>query len=336
MDPRETRQNLNKSGDAFQSDGIGRMARAEIATTRHRMDGTLSQIAERLRPRHLLDEAIGWARSSPEEVEALENTAKRMGKNIIHWIEDHPLPALMIGGAAALYFVERRREQNPDAYSQDGYLPEESEWTEEESPPYGGAATWSGEGAGETGFADIPAATKPQGSTAGRVKEGLHEVREKAAELRERARASVTRGRRKLRRAGAHWQERQAETTHRIRTRTREAYESGRDRFEGVVDDHPLGAGLASLAFGLLVGLVTPSTRREEELLGETSRRVKEQSREVVHDALRKGRAMASAASDAAAHEAEAQELTPPQIAEKIGAVAESAVHAGMEKSSTS
>jgi hypothetical protein len=77
--------------------------RSDIAETRRRMDATIDRISERLEPRHLLDEIIHWARSSPDAPERARKVTKLMARNVIEWVEENPLPTILLGGAIASY-----------------------------------------------------------------------------------------------------------------------------------------------------------------------------------------------------------------------------------------
>lgn len=74
---------------------------------------------------------------------------------------------------------------------------------------------------------------------------------------------------------------------------------------DGVVrtyDEHPLAMGLAAVAAGALLGALLPSTRKENELMGEKSdelaRRAKDMAREKLQDVKATAREVASTSAD--------------------------------------
>lgn len=303
--------------------------RSEIARTRERMDDTLDQIADRLQPRHLIDDLLGWLRSSPDGMQQARNKAKVMGTSIIHWIEEHPMPVLLLGGAVATYIYECRKDRRE--------FDLDDEWAEADegfTSDFGPEAPSSWSASEISAGAGIAAGTEfeeAEGSAQGKVREGMGAARRKARELSGRARESLARARYRARETGSRLRQRGSESAQRVRHRASEMWSAGRHQLDDAVEDYPLGVGLGFLALGVLTGLLVPRTRTEEQFLGETSRRVRERTRGAVSDVMERGRQVAAAATSAATQEAEAQGLTPDQLAEKASAVARSATEAGKE-----
>ena len=68
----------------------------------------------------------------------------------------------------------------------------------------------------------------------------------------------------------------------------------------GIAKENPLGLAIGGAALGFLAGLLTPSTRVEDERLGEVADRVKEQVRETGQEALERGKEVAREAGQTA------------------------------------
>jgi uncharacterized protein DUF3618 len=64
----------------------------------------------------------------------------------------------------------------------------------------------------------------------------------------------------------------------------------------GVARESPLGIALAGAAFGFLVGLAVPSTRLEDEKIGETAEQVRDSFKETGQEALERGKQVAQEA----------------------------------------
>jgi hypothetical protein len=96
----------------------------------------------------------------------------------------------------------------------------------------------------------------------------------------------------------------------------------GSDQFQRAVREQPLAVGAACLGLGLLAGLLAPASRRENELMGDASDRlkdqVKDQAREVGEQAMERGKEVAAAATSAVKEEATKQGLTPEKVAESL------------------
>ena len=70
---------------------------------------------------------------------------------------------------------------------------------------------------------------------------------------------------------------------------------------------NPLGLAALTAGVGFLVGLAMPSTRMEDEKLGDVSTELKDRARETGHEALERGKEVASATAQAATDTAREQ-----------------------------
>jgi len=71
-------------------------------------------------------------------------------------------------------------------------------------------------------------------------------------------------------------------------------------RAKSVAQDNPLGLAVGAIAVGFLAGTLLPSTRIEDERLGELSDEVIDRARETGQEALERGKQVAQDAADAA------------------------------------
>ena len=90
---------------------------------------------------------------------------------------------------------------------------------------------------------------------------------------------------------------RAAEAYQTARERTYSAYEAARDRAADVtrqaseqISVYPVGAVIGGLAVGALLGFLLPASRREQELLGATGRRITDAARDAAQRGIDAGK----------------------------------------------
>lgn len=98
-----------------------------------------------------------------------------------------------------------------------------------------------------------------------------------------------------------------------------------KDSFWDGFREHPLALGAGAVAAGLITGLLFPSSRKEDEWMGEARDEVMDDVKEAGEEMLDKAKAVGEAAVDAAEEKAQEQGISPGQIGEKAKAVAREA-----------
>lgn len=303
-----------------------RQIRNEIEETRREMDRNLDALESRLTPAQLAMEAWGLFRGgSTAGASRLWKIAKQ-----------HPGPTAVIGvGLAWLMSENSKGNSRRDEY--------------EYRPGYAGAYGYSGRRgysgyAGTAGYTYGPEARYNEYEEEGRLSSAMHSARDTVSgaagtakhavsDAASTAKDAVTGAAHTAKEAVAGAKERvvDAAGTAReragdlgYRTRQKARYQAYQARvgFWETMEERPLAVGAAALALGVVAGLLIPSTRKEDELLGETRDRLMERAREVGEEALEKGKHVATAAVETLKEEAERQDLTPEKIAEKVRTVA--------------
>jgi hypothetical protein len=89
----------------------------------------------------------------------------------------------------------------------------------------------------------------------------------------------------------------------------------GAQRAAGVAQENPIGLAIGGVAIGFLAGMVIPSTRIEDERMGQVADQAKEKAREAGHEAVERGKTVVQETAQTAAETArekgseQAQEL---------------------------
>src|SRR5687768_11036222 len=95
--------------------------RSDIDVTRRRMDDTIDALGERMQPRHLLDEVLGFFRRHDfnGEKERLTHMREKISHgtdtamhSVVDTVKHNPLPALLIAGGVAWMIYNSRRSRS--------------------------------------------------------------------------------------------------------------------------------------------------------------------------------------------------------------------------------
>jgi ElaB/YqjD/DUF883 family membrane-anchored ribosome-binding protein len=319
--------------------------RSDIDVTRQRMDDTMDQLGDRLQPRHLVDEVLGYFRgdagNGDSRLHEMRDKLSRSASSAVHGVVDtvkqNPLPALVIGAGIAWMIYESRRKPDVVAryYSADragDYSPEieydpdlHYDRPLEYPTPTGERLPGFDEGNGATEFgASQSGRHENAGPAAGGVKEKISHLGEAA---KDRLSSVKQRAGEKMHAV----RDRAAELGGRARQKAGAAYTATRERVVTTADQHPLEVGLCCLAAGLIAGLALPTPEKVNRIAGPTAERLRQRARHAGSEMVDKGRRVCRAAATAAKDEAEAQGFTPERLRDQAGAVAQRAGDAAGE-----
>lgn len=264
--------------------------RSEIGDTRRRMDDKMDEIGERLQPRHLIDEVLGYFRGSKgdgsprfdELKRKITHGADTAMHTIVDTVKKNPGPALLVGAGIAWMIYESRRSHHPASdyrprrNEPDAYLDRPLDYPNAQQPqrnpaPETAPKTLEGDGAN----APADQVKEKLGAVGDAFREKYETVKEQAGEMTAAAGA-----------------------------RGKEMYQKSRDRVAAAVEQHPLEIGLIGLAAGLIVGLMLPTPDVVNRTLGDAADKMRNRVREAGAGALSKGRQIADAAVTAGKEEA--------------------------------
>lgn len=309
-----------------------RQIRNEIESTRREMDRNLDALESKLTPSQLALEAWGLFRGgSTAGASRLWRIAK-----------EHPGPAAVIGVGLAWLLTESAKGDDRAEYRyRPGYAGAYGYSGRRGYSGYAGTAGYTDYGTGSTGWAE----DYDEGE--GRVRSALHNAGDKVSDAAgtakdavagaastakdavvgaaSTAKDAVVGAKDRVAEAAGTARERASELSWQARERARYRARQARVGFWETMEERPLALGAAAIALGVVAGLMIPSTRKEDELMGETRDRLLERAKEVGGEALEKGKQVASVAVDTLKEEAERQDLTPEKLAEKVRTVAREA-----------
>lgn len=239
----------------------------EAEATRHSLANSLREIDERLTPGQMFDEVLSYAKGgSGTFVRALSNA-----------IRENPMPSLLIGAGCILFFSEKlgisralpksRRAEQDYGYSARGA----EAWHDYDRVRDSDRESDTGTGIGE-------AAREKVATAAASVKQGIASVGDAIGGTAERARETAQDIRDDVSETVEQVKERAESVRQRITEKAmhsgEQAMTAGRQVKEKAADlmhEQPLLIAGLGLAFGAAIAALLPSTRIENQLMGETS-----------------------------------------------------------------
>ena len=299
--------------------------RSEIERTRAEMDSTFDALERKMTPGQILEEAWHLTRGG--------TTAG--ASKLWQVAREHPLPATVIGLGLGWLLVESSRgngrSSSPSslgrgASSRRSNLYESGAGYGAYPESYNTDYVESWDSSQSSGLSDRvssaagsvkDAAVHAKDSLTGAASSAGHKVADVAGSVKERASD-----------LGHLTRDKASELKDLTRTQSRRV-QTG---FWEMMEENPMAVGLSTLVLGVLAGLALPSTRKEDELLGETRDRLVDRMEEVGRDALDKGKEVAGTAVDTLKEEAQNAGLTPDALADKVREVGRHAKDAVKEE----
>ncbi len=272
----------------------------DVRQSRAQVEDTLDAIQDRLSPGQWMDQVAHYVRDNGGD----------FARNFGHVVRQNPVPAALVGvGLVWMMLGSRRRNGQEPATAPEDYF--DPDWPE------------VGAGPGQFGSeADEPTA-------------GLNEAAESSWRAAKRAGGRMGRFADSARERAASMGASVGEQARRTGAQARHYRGRAREGFLHTLQRQPLVLGALGLAAGAVLGAALPATRREDELMGETSDHLKQGAWAAGREGYARAEAAAGAAYTAAADEAKDQGLSREGMASaaeaarhKVENVAEAAVDA--------
>lgn len=297
-----------------------REIRADIERTRAEMDETIDALDRKLTPREVAMEA--WDR--------IKGSSSNGAHKLWQVAREHPGPAALLGVGAGWLVYDMTRgngrgyEYDFDDFDEEGIYEETlvvGDVGGREVVGYSGTLIVPGEGVEHEEHGRMSAAKDKAKGAVGKVKDAAGSAKERltGATGQARERASSAGGRTKSQ-------------ARKLRGKARQGTRRARSSFQHTLEDRPLALGAAGLALGLLAGFALPSTRREDELMGEARDQALRDAKEAGREAVHKAKEVAKTAAETARDEVKAHGLTPEGLAEDVREVARETKEAAKEE----
>lgn len=325
--------------------------RREIERTRAEMDNTFDALESKLTPSQLLGEA--WS---------LTKGGSTAGASKLWQIaRQYPLPSAVIGlGLGWLLMESSRSEDSGREYRSRGRRGYRNYGRESYGYNTGYRAS-AGSRYGATGFeteydneSDYGFDADYESGGEGRLSKARHAVGGAAHSAKDAVSDAASSAKDAVSGAAHTVKDTVSDAAHSVRdaasgARYKVSSAADRARYEARIkarqartgfwqqmESNPLVMGAATLALGLIAGLSIPSTRKEDELMGETRDRVLDEVKERGQEVLEKGKQVANVAVDTVKQVAQDQGLTPDSVvgnmAEKVRTVGREAKNAVKEE----
>jgi hypothetical protein len=316
------RDDLNAS-----SGRSSREIRSEIDRTRADMDETFAALDSKLTPSQIGLEL--W--------HLFKGGSSAGASKLWRVAREHPMPAAVIGLGLGWLLVESSK--NEDTRTEDygtyraGYAGNYGYGRN-----YGrnyGRASYVATDATEYDYDEYDLEEGGEG----RLSAAKHKVQDVAGSAREKVGDAVGTAREKVGDAAGWTKEHALDLGHRAKGQARAL--KGKAKYQAsraktglwqTLEENPLMVGAATLAVGVIAGLLIPETEKENELMGETRDHLFEEVKEAGQEVLEKGKHVAEAVADKVKDEVKSAGLTPEGVAEKVKNVAKEAANTAKQE----
>jgi len=290
----ESQRDLPNDGDAAPDDPDE--IRDEIEQTRSEMSGTIDAIQDRLSPDTLKEQAkeavrdatIGRAQTMVDDV---TDSARQTGNSIWTTVRENPLPAAMVALGVGLLWKNRSQGS--------GQSPRDDREMYRSAYP----SRYAGWGNAPAGRYDRDGQRYGNGDARYRSEDesssGMQErVGEMAGTVQEKAGQAVDQVTQKGGQAVDQVSQFGSQAYESMSSLPGEGIQAMRTRYDQMIMESPLALGLIAFGVGAAVGLVVPSTERENELMGEKRDELVERAGDMAQQLTDKAQEVASQVGD--------------------------------------
>jgi hypothetical protein len=306
--------------------------RAQIEQTRAQMTQTVNSIQERLSPERLTREAKDKIKEATigkveEMADVATYKANRWRNNLVDTMKQNPIPTALVGIGLgwllmegmrssdreeytyhhSVYDYDNQRLYTPENYYEGSYTGTERSTMENVQHRMSDAAhtvqdktSRAVQGAKETASNMAATVSDKAGNVAATVTDTASNVASTVTDTASNVAHTVT--------------DTAKDMSYRAQEKMRYQAQRAKSNFQYMLEENPLAVGAVAIAAGATLGLMLPSTQKEDELMGDTRDNLIEQAKTTAKETAQKAQHVANEAYESAKEtvkdEAEKEGLT--------------------------
>lgn len=298
--------------------------RTQIEQTRAQMTQTVNSIQERLSPERLTREAKDKIKEATigkveEMADVASYKANRWRNNLVDTMKQNPIPTALVGIGLGWLLMEGMRSSDREEYTyhhsvydydnQRLYTPEDY---------YEGSYTGTGRSTMENVQHRMSDATHTVQDKTSRAVQGAKETASNMAATVSDTASNVAHTVTDTASNMAHTVTDTAkDVSYRAQEKMRYQAQRAKSNFQYMLEENPMAVGAMAIAAGATLGLMLPSTQKEDELMGDTRDQLLEQAKSTAKETAQKAQHVAEEAyesvKDTVKDEAQKQGLTESQ-----------------------
>lgn len=284
--------------------------KAEIERTRSQMSNKIDTLQERLNPDTLKVQAQEAVRGALQDgADAMktymQEHSTELRDAVIHAVKRNPLPTALIGIGVGWLLLEGLGSQKQSSSNQydwsggrDEYAPRRTQNDAAEYNdryrsrlgPYAGSTDWAdssdayGNADEGTNGHNRPIREKVQQAGSAvkeKASQALEQVQDAAGQVVGQVADKTQQAREQIGQLGSQVTDKAQDLSQQTRQQVGELTTQTQRQAHHMLEDNPLAVGAAALALGAFIGLLLPTTRRENEILGPYREQVVEKAQAV-------------------------------------------------------
>lgn len=293
---------------------------ADIEKTREEMSDTLDAIQKKLSPGKIVDDVLKHFQKGSGNGSGF-GSVDGFTHQLTESVRNNPLPVALVGIGLGWLMMSKNNQSSHTPYRGNGSQPQSHSYDTtlgyRATYPETGRQNPAGAGSHSSAQQNIGDAAE---AARDKVEEGVRHAQHKAGEAAEAVKDRVSHGVDQVRHKAG-------EVSESVQHQVSQGVDQVKHQYNHLLHEQPLVLIGMGFAIGAALGAGLPSTRRENQLMGETSDNVKAQAKALGKEQMEKAEAVAGAAVTAAQEQAKEEDLNKvsDNVKEKADEVKDSA-----------